>query len=57
MIVGFSTASVVLGAAIAYIGNSYPQHRELMETVAGILLIGGFGLLGYALESVLGIPY
>jgi len=27
-----------------------------METVAGILLLGGLGLMGYALEAVLGHP-
>jgi hypothetical protein len=56
MFAAFSTVSVVLGAAIAYVANSYPQRREVMEIVAGILLIGGFGMLGYALECVLGHP-
>jgi hypothetical protein len=48
--------SVVLGAAIAYMANSYPQHREVIETLASILLIGGLGLLGCGLECVLGHP-
>ena len=56
MIALFSTVSVVLGAAIAYMANSYPQHRQVMEIVAGILLIGGFGMLGYGLECALGHP-
>lgn len=56
MIAAFATVSVVLGATIAYMANSYPQHREVMEIVAGILLIGGFGMLGYGLECVLGHP-
>jgi hypothetical protein len=57
MIAGFSMVCVVVGAAIAYMAESYPQHRETMETVGGLLLMGGFGLLGYALEGVIGIPY
>jgi hypothetical protein len=56
MIAAFSTISVVLGGAIAYMANSYPQHREIIETVAGILLIGGFAMLGYGLECVFGHP-
>jgi putative Mn2+ efflux pump MntP len=56
MIALFSTISMVLGAAIAYMANSYPEHREIIETVAGILLIGGFAMLGYGLECVFGHP-
>jgi cytochrome c biogenesis protein CcdA len=56
MIAVFSTVCVVLGAAIAYMANTYPQHREVIELVAGILLIGGFGMLGFGLEYVFGHP-
>jgi len=56
MIAVFSTISVVLGAAIAYMASSYPQHREAIEAAAGILLIGGFAMLGYALKCVIGHP-
>jgi putative Mn2+ efflux pump MntP len=56
MIAVFSTISMMLGAAIAYMANSYPEHREIIETVAGILLIGGFALLSYGLECVFGHP-
>ena len=56
MITGLSTISLVLGTAIAYLANGYPKHRAAMETVAGILLLGGLGLMGYALEAVLGHP-
>ena len=45
---------MVFGAAIAYMAKSYPGHREAIETVGGILLIGGFGMLGYALQSSCG---
>jgi hypothetical protein len=48
--------SLVLGTTIAYLASSYPEHRAVMETVGGILLIGGLGLMGFALEAVLGHP-
>jgi hypothetical protein len=54
MITAFSVISLVLGTAIAYLANSYPKYRAVMETVGGILIIGGLGLVGYALEAVLG---
>jgi len=57
MIAGFSAAfCVVLGAVIAYIAKNYPRHREAIETMGGILLIGGLGLLGFALKCAIGHP-
>jgi hypothetical protein len=56
MICGLSTISLVLASAIAYLANGYPKYQAAMETVAGFLLIGGLGMLGYALETVLGHP-
>lgn len=56
MICGLSTISLVLGTAIAYLASGHPKYQEAMETVAGFLLIGGLGMLGYALETVLGHP-
>jgi len=56
MITGLSTTSLVLGTAIAYLASGYPERQAVMETVGGILLIGGLGLMGYALECVLGQP-
>jgi hypothetical protein len=46
----------ITNAAIAYMANRYPERRAVMETVGGVLLIGGFGLIGYALEAVFGHP-
>jgi hypothetical protein len=57
MITVFSSVSVVLGAAIAYWAGAYPRHQAVMETVAGFLLLAGFGLLGYELECALGHPW
>jgi hypothetical protein len=56
MICGLSTISLVLGTAIAYLAHGHPKHQIVMETVAGFLLIGGLGMMGYALEAVLGRP-
>jgi hypothetical protein len=56
MITGLSTLSLILGTAIAYLASGYPERQAVMETVGGILLIGGLGLMGYALEAVLGHP-
>jgi hypothetical protein len=56
MITGLSTISLVLGTATAYLASGYPKHRAAMETVAGILLLGGLALIGYAFECVLGQP-
>jgi hypothetical protein len=56
MITVFSVTGLVLGTAIAYIANSYPKYRAVIETVGGILLICGLGLVGYSLEAVLGPP-
>jgi hypothetical protein len=51
-IVATSAVSFVLGATFAYAASRYPGQREIIETVAGIILIGGLGLLGFALEIV-----
>jgi hypothetical protein len=56
MITGISTISLLLGTAIAYLASSYPEHRAVMETVGGILLIGGLGLIGFGLEAAIGQP-
>jgi hypothetical protein len=56
MIATTSVISFVLGATVACLANRYPAHREAIETAAGVLLIGGLGLLGYGLKAVLGHP-
>jgi hypothetical protein len=54
MIAGISTISLLLGTTIAYMAIGYPERRAGMETVGGVLLLAGLGLMGYALEAVLG---
>jgi hypothetical protein len=56
MICGLSTIGLLLGTAIACLANGYPKHQAVLETVAGFLLIGGLGMLGYALETTIGHP-
>jgi hypothetical protein len=57
MITGISTISLILGTAIAYLVSSYPKHQAAIETLAGVLLLGGLALIGYTLEVVLGQPF
>ena len=49
-----SAVSVLVGATVAYVAGRHPRYRRVMETMAGLLLIAGFALLGYSLELVLG---
>jgi hypothetical protein len=56
MILGLSTMSLLLGTAVAYMASRYPERRAILETVGGVLLIGGLGFMGYALEAALGPP-
>ena len=48
-----SLVSVALGAAIAFVADRVPAKRDLLETSAGVLLIGGLALLGLALPALL----
>jgi hypothetical protein len=36
------------------LAGRFPRHREHLQTFDGILLIGGFALLGYSLDAALG---
>jgi hypothetical protein len=53
MLSAVSLMSVVLGATVACLADRYPAHIETLETGAGVLLIGGFALLGSALPVLL----
>jgi uncharacterized protein YjeT (DUF2065 family) len=43
--------SVVIGAIVAYASDRHPAHIEVLETLAGLLVLGGFAAAGYALSS------
>lgn len=47
-----SGLSVGFGAAVARLTERFPARTELFETIGGILLIGGFAAIGYALPSI-----
>jgi len=44
--------SVVTGAIVAYASDRYPSYRETLETAAGVLVLGGFSVAGYALSNL-----
>ncbi|MGE0563448.1 MAG: hypothetical protein AB7O50_02935 [Pseudolabrys sp.] len=47
-----SLTSVVSGAALATVAERYPARVALLEKCSGVLLIGGFALLGSGLPHV-----
>jgi len=53
MIVAFGLFSVVVGTIVACVAERFPTHVEALETGAGVLLVGGFALTGYALPFLL----
>ena len=56
MIGGLSAISVVVGMVFAYMAGRHRCNQQVMETLGGVLLIAGFALLGYSLESIFGPP-
>jgi VIT1/CCC1 family predicted Fe2+/Mn2+ transporter len=48
---------VVLGTVIACRADRRPRHQATGESLAGVLLIAGFALLGYSLEAIFGPPF
>lgn len=48
-----SLVSLALGATTAVVAERYPDHVDRLETVAGLLLIGGLGLIGAGLPVLL----
>jgi hypothetical protein len=56
MIAALSLTCVAAGTLIACGAERYPRHRATIEIVAGIMLICGFGLLGYGLGCIFGPP-
>ncbi len=44
--------SVIVGAVVAYASERYPAYIEALETAAGILVLGGFAVAGYALSTL-----
>jgi hypothetical protein len=53
MIAAAGLLSVFVGAGVAYVAERFPAYVEALETGAGVLLIGGLALTGYALPVLL----
>jgi hypothetical protein len=53
MVGAASFLSVMIGVAVARLAERLPPRTEMLETVAGLLLIGGFAAIGCALPSML----
>jgi hypothetical protein len=41
------------GGVVAYLAERFPVHIDTIETAAGILLLGGFALVGCALPAMI----
>jgi hypothetical protein len=52
MIAAVTVICVMLGTTIAFIADRFPENVEALETGAGVLLIGGFALLGSGLPVI-----
>ena len=44
---------ILTGATTACTGERFPKHVEMLETVAGVLLLGGLALCGTSLPAIL----
>ena len=53
MVGALGIIGVIFGAVVAYVSERFPAHTEALETGAGVLLIGGLALTGYALPVFL----
>jgi hypothetical protein len=44
---------VTIGTFVACLAKRFPSHTETVETGAGVLLLGGFALMGCALPVMI----
>lgn len=52
MVGALSLTCLLIGSILAYTANRFPTHVDVLETIAGALLILGLALLGAALPVV-----
>ena len=45
--------TVIIGGALAYGAERYPARTELLQTTGGLLLITGFGLVGWSWPAII----
>ena len=53
MVGALGLLSVLVGAATAYLSGRFPARVDALQTGAGLLLIGGFAIMGCALPVLL----
>ena len=44
--------SVIAGGVTAYVAERYPARVDLLQTIGGLLLIAGFGLVGWSWPTI-----
>jgi hypothetical protein len=44
--------SVMAGGIAAYVAERFPAHVDALQTGGGLLLIGGFALIGCSLPAI-----
>jgi hypothetical protein len=45
--------TVIIGGVLAYVAERYPGRTELLQTTGGLLLITGFGLVGWSWPAII----
>ncbi len=53
MLAAAGVLGVMAGMASAYLARWLPAHGPAVETVAGLMLLGGFALMGSAMPMIL----
>jgi hypothetical protein len=60
MIASVSAIFIISGVIIIYLSETYSkaaQRKKALETLGGILFIGGLALLGFGLRAVVAIGH
>ena len=45
--------SVIAGSIVAYLSERFPEHIEVLETAAGVMVITGFTLAGFSMPPII----
>ena len=53
MLLSAGMITTVIGMVIADRAGRFPAYNETLEILAGVLMIGGLGIVGFALQSIL----
>jgi hypothetical protein len=53
VMLGFAgLVSIMIGGVTAYVSERFPTYVELLQSIGGLLLIVGFGLIGSNLPAI-----